>query len=152
MTGSGPPIIFARAYGANPAKRGVFRAFSMSEEKTPQTLEQLDARLKQAEAERQPSVPEEKAAAEGSMSGFGMAFRVGTELVAALAVGVGIGLLLDSWLDTAPWFMVAFFFVGSAAGILNVYRTTSGIGLGPGYRKPGERGPGPGNEGQDGPA
>jgi ATP synthase protein I len=150
LTGSGPPIIFARAYGANPAKRGVFRAFFMSEEKTPQSLEQLDVRLKQAEAERQPSAPEERAIAEGSMSGFGMAFRIGTELVAALAVGVGIGLLLDNWLDTTPWLMVVFFFVGAAAGILNVYRATSGIGLAPGYRKPGDGGPG--NEEQDGPA
>jgi len=35
-------------------------------------------------------------------------------------VGVGIGYLLDTWLDTKPWFLVGFFFVGAAAGVLNV--------------------------------
>ena len=30
---------------------------------------------------------------------------------------------LDLWLGTKPWLMVAFFFLGSAAGILNVWRT-----------------------------
>ena len=146
MTGFGPTIIFARAYGVSLAERGFPRVSPMSDEKSPRSLEELDARLKQAEAERQSPAPNEGAVSEGSLSGFGMAFRIGTELVAALAVGVGIGLLLDWWLDTAPWLLVVFFFVGAAAGILNVYRTASGIGLGPGYRKPHEAEPGRKNE------
>jgi len=62
------------------------------------------------------------------MSGFGMAFRIGVELVAALIVGVGIGLLLDRWLGSTPWFLIVFFFLGAAAGVLNVYRAASGMG------------------------
>jgi len=50
-------------------------------------------------------------------------------LVAALIVGVGIGLLLDRWLGTTPWFLIVFFLLGAAAGILNVYRAASGMGL-----------------------
>jgi ATP synthase protein I len=65
------------------------------------------------------------------MSGFGMAMRIGTELVAALIVGVGIGFFLDKWLGTAPWFLVVFFFLGAGAGILNVYRMTAGLGSDP---------------------
>ena len=61
-------------------------------------------------------------------SGLGLAMRIGVELVAALAVGTGIGVLLDGWLGTAPWLMVVFFVLGSAAGILNVYRAMSGLG------------------------
>ncbi len=56
------------------------------------------------------------------MSGFGAALRIGAEMVAALIVGVGSGLLLDNWLETAPLFLVVFFFLGAAAGGLNVYR------------------------------
>jgi ATP synthase protein I len=70
-----------------------------------------------------------------------MAFRIGTELVAALGLGVGIGVMLDRWMGTAPWFLVVFFFLGAAAGALNVYRAASGIGMAPGYRPAeGERG------------
>ena len=54
---------------------------------------------------------------------LGSAFKLGTELVAAVAVGTIIGVILDSWLGTTPWLIVIFFFVGAAAGMLNVIRT-----------------------------
>ena len=54
---------------------------------------------------------------------LGSAFKLGTELVAAVAVGTIIGFILDSWLGTTPWLIVIFFFVGAAAGMLNVVRT-----------------------------
>ena len=53
---------------------------------------------------------------------MGNAFKLGTELVAAVAVGTIIGFILDSWFDTKPWFIVIFFFLGAAAGMLNVIR------------------------------
>lgn len=64
-----------------------------------------------------------------------MAFRIGVDLVAAMILGVGGGLLLDRWLGTAPWGLVAMFFAGAAAGILNVYRAVNGLGYGAGYRR-----------------
>lgn len=76
------------------------------------------------------------------MSALGMAFRIGVELVAALIVGVGIGLLIDYWLGTAPWGLVAFFFLGAGAGVLNVYRAVAGYGLAVGYKEPEDEGPG----------
>jgi len=60
--------------------------------------------------------------------GWAVAVRVGVDLLAALVVGVAIGWGLDEWLGTRPWLMVVFFFLGSAAGTMNVYRTMSGIG------------------------
>ena len=54
---------------------------------------------------------------------MGNAFKLGTELVAAVAVGTIIGFILDSWFDTKPWLIIIFFFLGAAAGILNVIRT-----------------------------
>ena len=56
---------------------------------------------------------------------MGSAFRLGTELVAAVAVGTIIGFILDNWFDTKPWFIIIFFFLGAAAGMLNVIRTAS---------------------------
>ncbi len=65
---------------------------------------------------------------------LGLALRVGVELVSALAVGFGIGWLLDYWLGTRPWLMLVFCLLGGAAGILNVYRVARGFGYQAGYR------------------
>ena len=54
---------------------------------------------------------------------MGSAFKLGTELVAAVAVGTIIGFILDSWFDTKPWLIIIFFFLGSISGILNVIKT-----------------------------
>ena len=56
---------------------------------------------------------------------MGSAFKLGTELVAAVAVGTIIGFILDNWFDTKPWLIIIFFFLGAAAGLLNVMRTAS---------------------------
>ena len=56
---------------------------------------------------------------------MGSAFKLGTELVAAVAVGTIIGFILDSWFDTKPWLIIIFFFLGTAAGILNVIKTAN---------------------------
>ena len=58
---------------------------------------------------------------------MGSAFKLGTELVAAVGVGTIIGFILDSWFDTKPWLIIIFFFLGTAAGILNVIRTANRI-------------------------
>ena len=56
---------------------------------------------------------------------MGSAFKLGTELVSAVAVGTIIGFILDSWFDTKPWLIIIFFFLGTTAGILNVIRTAN---------------------------
>ncbi len=56
---------------------------------------------------------------------MGSAFKLGTELVAAVAIGTIIGFILDGWFDTKPWLIIIFFFLGTAAGILNVIRTAN---------------------------
>ena len=56
---------------------------------------------------------------------MGGAFKLGTELVAAVAVGTIIGFILDSWFDTKPWLIIIFFFLGAVAGMLNVIRTAN---------------------------
>ena len=56
---------------------------------------------------------------------MGSAFKLGTELVAAVGVGTIIGFILDSWFGTKPWLIIIFFFLGAAAGMLNVFRTAN---------------------------
>ena len=56
---------------------------------------------------------------------MGSAFKLGTELVAAVAVGTIFGFILDSWFGTKPWLIIIFFFLGAAAGMLNVIRTAN---------------------------
>ncbi len=58
-------------------------------------------------------------------TGLGTGMRIAVDLVAGIAVGVVIGLFLDRWLGTTPWLLVAFFVLGAAAGIRNVFRTAS---------------------------
>ena len=42
---------------------------------------------------------------------LGNAFKLGTELVAAVVVGTIIGFILDNWFDTKPILIIFFFFL-----------------------------------------
>ena len=108
----------------------------MSNSSPPPSLDELDAKLREAKARRAPGKSDGADRERGS--GLSFAMRIGVELVAALIVGVGIGFLLDRWLGTKPWFLLLFFLLGAAAGLLNVFRLVSGYGYAAGYRKPDE--------------
>ena len=116
----------------------------MGEDNGPPPLDDLGERLRAAREHRGADSQQNETLSGGppGMSGLGWAFRIGAEMVSALAMGVGIGLGLDWWLGTKPWFLVVFFLLGSAAAILNVYRAAMGYGLAVGYRKPGDGGDG----------
>ena len=60
---------------------------------------------------------------EKNTSSLGKALKLSTEMVAAVMVGSIMGFILDSWFDSKPWLTIIFFFVGAAAGILNVIRS-----------------------------
>ena len=56
-------------------------------------------------------------------AGLGQALRVGTEVLAALIVGGGLGWAADTYLfNSTPWGMVAGLVLGLAAGVRNAYR------------------------------
>lgn len=65
---------------------------------------------------------------------LGIAARMGLEIVIALAIGLGIGYLLDKLFSTKPIFLLLFALFGIAAGVLNVYRLVKGNEYGPGYK------------------
>lgn len=58
----------------------------------------------------------------GALSAVGLAF------VIAIVIGFWVGRTIDSWLGTTPWFTLIFFFLGLAAGMLNVFRTMRSVG------------------------
>jgi ATP synthase protein I len=104
----------------------------MTERKEPSSLDELNARLREARHEADIAAGRERRKP-GTTSGVGFALRIGVELVAALVVGGGIGLLLDRWLGTTPWLMLVFFLIGAAAGFVNVYRVMTGMSQSVGY-------------------
>ena len=60
-------------------------------------------------------------------SPIGSAFKLSTELVAAVAVGTIIGFILDKTFGTKPWLILIFFFAGVVAGITNVIRSAKNM-------------------------
>ena len=60
-------------------------------------------------------------------------YRVGTEILAGLIIGSGIGWTIDQWLNTTPLFLLIFFILGGVAGIYNLWRVLTGKGLKMGF-------------------
>ena len=53
---------------------------------------------------------------------LGAVSSMGISVAVAIAIGVFMGLQIDKWLGTAPWFFFIFLFFGIVAGFRNVYR------------------------------
>jgi len=83
-------------------------------------LEDLKTRLKIARSKLQNQNSEKANKKKGVF--LGNAFKLGTELVAAVVVGTIIGFILDNWFDTKPVLIIVFFLFGAAAGIINVFK------------------------------
>ena len=79
-------------------------------------LQNLKERIDTAETTNSPPPKQKK------QSGAGFGFKISTEIIAALVVGVGIGLIVDKYLGTKPLGLIIFFIFGAIAGFLNVYR------------------------------
>jgi ATP synthase protein I len=63
-----------------------------------------------------------------SLASLGALSAVGIAFVLAVVFGFLIGYGLDRWLGTSPLFTITFFFLGIAAGIVNVVRTANAVG------------------------
>ena len=82
-------------------------------------LKEISTRLEIAKKNINKNIIKNKSSNAASL---GKALKISTELVATVIVGATIGFILDSWFDTKPWLTISFFFMGVAAGILNVIK------------------------------
>ncbi len=64
---------------------------------------------------------------EKTVSGWGQAFKLSSEFIAAILVGTALGFGLDWATGLAPLFMILFLLLGFAAGVLNVLRSTGQV-------------------------
>ena len=55
----------------------------------------------------------------------GLAYAAAFSLFAAVVGGLIVGWLLDRWLGTSPWLLVAGLVLGSAAGLYEFFRASS---------------------------
>ena len=97
----------------------------MSDGGQPDPLARLGERLDQARSEQS------RGPGNGGApppSGLGVGFRIGIELLASLLVGLALGWVADRFLGTRPWGLVLGFFIGAAAGMVNVFREAQGLG------------------------
>ncbi len=55
------------------------------------------------------------------LKSLGVLSSIGISVVLAILIGVFIGVKLDEWLGTKPWFFFIFLFIGIVAGFRNVF-------------------------------
>ena len=102
----------------------------MSDERGPagpaaDRLKRLGERIDKAR-EAEAARPERVAGTRGAdASGMANAIRLSSELIAGVAVGVGLGWLFDRVLGTSPFGLVVFMLLGFAAGALNLVRAVN---------------------------
>jgi ATP synthase protein I len=104
----------------------------MSDGRPTDPLARLGEEIDKARAQRVRAQPvaADRAALQGGLA-FGL--RIGIELVVAVVVATGLGWAIDHWLGTRPWGMIVLFFLGVAAGMLNVYRAVTRVSGAVGY-------------------
>ena len=68
-------------------------------------LQELKERIQSAKATNKTQQKRKKE------SGAGFGFKISTEIIAALVVGVGIGLIVDKYLGTKPFGLIIFLFL-----------------------------------------
>lgn len=88
--------------------------------------DRIDARLQELkdrlEAERRRDAERRGSGRGSDNSGLGQALKLGSEFVAGVLVGAGLGYAIDYYAGTSPWGLIVFLLLGFAAGLLNVLR------------------------------
>lgn len=87
----------------------------------------LERRRRELEASLATRLPERLEGEDGTnrggrTTGYAQAFKLSSEFIAGIAVGIGIGWFVDRMAGTSPWGLIVFLLLGFGAGILNVLR------------------------------
>jgi ATP synthase protein I len=90
----------------------------VSEPDDQQRLRDLEARISKVRAAHEPSPPKQESHVMAQQG-----WRMVTELVAGLLIGLGVGWGLDAAFGTRPLFLILFVLLGLAAGIRVMLRT-----------------------------
>ena len=103
-------------------------ASCMSESGPPDPLRRIGDEIDKARerAGQGGSTARRDVTSSGSALGFGL--RAGIELLAGLCVGLALGWVADRYIGTRPWGLIVGFLLGSAAGVVNVFRAVQGLG------------------------
>jgi ATP synthase protein I len=105
--------------------------------------EDLERRRRDFEASLAARRPERRGSGQGAerggVAGYGQAFKLSSEFIAGIAVGAGLGWVIDGFLGTSPWGLIIFLLLGFAAGVLNVLRSAGTVAQA-GLRAPEEGG------------
>jgi ATP synthase protein I len=87
----------------------------------------LERRRRELEASLATRLPDrlegEDETKKGGRVGYAQAFKLSSEFIAGIAVGIGIGWVVDRMAGTSPWGLIVFLLLGFGAGILNVLRS-----------------------------
>jgi ATP synthase protein I len=125
-----PPL--SHGISINPGEGRCF----VSHDSPPPSLEELDARLREARQKVGLDKPESQDGVSAASGGdMALGVRIGVELVAGVLLGLALGYGLDFWLGTKPIGMIVMIFVGAIAGFMNVYRVVNGHGYAAGFVK-----------------
>jgi ATP synthase protein I len=89
-------------------------------------LERRRRNLEASLATRQPERHEGKGGA-GGAAGYGQAMKLSSEFIAGIAVGAGLGWLIDRLAGSSPWGLIVFLLLGFVAGVLNVLRSVGKV-------------------------
>ncbi|TLP45464.1 MULTISPECIES: AtpZ/AtpI family protein [Cohaesibacter] len=89
-------------------------------------LEQLDAELSRLKEDQATDARKQSQQQSGATS-LALAWRLGSEFIAGVLVGGGVGFLIDTWFGLAPWGLIIFLLLGFLAGMLNMLRSAGKI-------------------------
>jgi ATP synthase protein I len=104
----------------------------MANDPDPQPLDDLAARIRQAE--RSAEAPKREADAEAERATV-KASRIGFDFAATVLVCAFLGWLADRMLGTKPWGIIVMLFAGFAVGVMNVWRGLNGYDQAIGWRR-----------------